>query len=238
MTPEVTWIQKAPQRPLCDVPWLGNSVVLADGAVNFCCFSSAVVGNVNEQPFDKVWNGQTMQRIRRALSNQTLPPECQSTSCPIYRGDDRHYILNRMDGSHGVRATGTLDPNRSIRERLEGSRIRHSSFNPAKGEAPDIVIEFHVAGAPVVADLFVAVSMPDGKTVFLPDKEDYAIPFQWGIELRHQEEPQEISVLQHGKEFELPGTYRVCAALFRSNENPNLLSNCYWSAQCDFAVEI
>lgn len=234
MTLDVTWIALAARRPLCDVPWLGNSVVLADGSVNFCCFSSAVVGNVNGSSFDEVWNGKAMQRIRKALANQVLPPECQSTSCPIYRGDDRHYVLDRMDGPNGFRATGNSDPHQAIRERLAGSVIRLTAA--AKGTLPGVTIDFRVKEAPVKADLFVALTGPDGKTVFLPDSEDYAVPFKCWLELCPQDEPQSIEISQP-RSGAVPGNYKLCAALFDCSQNPNLLSNCYWSSVAEMSVK-
>lgn len=234
MTLDVTWISPTARPPLCDVPWLGNSVVLADGSVNFCCFSSAVVGNVNSNSFEEVWNGKTMQRIRKALTNQVLPPECQSTSCPIYRGDDRHYVLDRMDGPNGFRATGNADPHQAIRERLAGSGV--TVTDAPEGTLPGITLEFRVTGSSLQADLFVALTRPEGDTVFLPDKEDYAVPFKCWLELRPQDEPQRIEVLPP-TEGASPGTYRLCAALFQPSQNPNLLSNCYWANTSEFTIK-
>ena len=234
MSLEVTWIQTAPRQPLCDVPWVGNSVVLADGSVNFCCFSSAVVGNVNELPFDKIWNGKSMQRIRRALSNQSLPAECRSTSCPIYRGDDMHNIIDRMEGPSGPKKTGTQDPHKEIRERLKGSELKISPPGE-KGGTPAISVNLRIEGGSLSADLFVAMTLPNGTTVFLPGEEDYALPFQTWLTLK-PEEPRDIQVLAPERKLDLSGEYQVCAALFHCSQNPNLLSNCYWSAVGNFTV--
>ena len=231
MTVEVSWIHPSSPRPLCDVPWMGNSVVLADGSVNFCCFSSAVVGNVNQHSFEEIWRGNTMQRIRRALISQKLPAECQSTSCPIFRRDDTHYIRDRMEGSNSFRSTGTHDPHKEKRESLKHSAI---TIPPqSAGEPRAITIDFHNAGPAFYADLFVALTLPSGAVAFLPDYEPYAVPLQSGIEIRQHETPF-ILPLGEGKGHS--GECTVCAGLFQPHTDPNLLSNCYWSASATFML--
>ncbi len=232
----VLWIDAAPRRPLCDVPWLGTSVVLSDGGVNFCCFSSAVVGNVNDKPFEQIWSGTAMQRIRRELTEQRLPHECQSTSCPIYRGDDLHYILGRMEGHNRFKVTGTHDPHLHVRQRLQGSELRVSSDHLQTREVIEVSVDLHCQGAPIVADLFVAIHPPDGVSRFFPNGEEYAVPCLADVKLCEDRTPLRLDALVPGDRLQITGNYQICAALFERGSNPNLLSNCYWSAVSTFTV--
>lgn len=233
MIPEVSWIKDS-RRPLCDVPWLGNSLVHADGSLNFCCHSNASIGNVNHDRFERIWNGPKMQEIRRALSNQVLPPECCTSSCPIYRGDDRNYITDRMLGPNAREVAVHEDPHKDIRQRLSGSVIKLATSE--KGQMPSIALELKVKGAPVKADIFVAVTAPDGTLAFLPGNESFAIPFRCQVELREQAEPVEILVSKARGGIGITGHYSICAALFQCKQNPNILSNCYWSARSEFNI--
>jgi len=231
----VLWIETR-QQPLCDVPWLGTSVILSDGNVNFCCFSNAVVGNVHEVPFEQIWHGTIMRRIRHALSEQQLPPECQVTSCPIYRHDDMHYIFNRMRGSNSFKATGTHDPHAWVRERLQRSELRVDETRA--GDTLEVSLEFHYQGAPMVADLFVGIWHPDHGIRFLPNYEDYAIPFRSCVEFSEECMPLRFKVCeQRLATLQTIGDYQICAALFENNSNPNLVSNCYWSMSKTFHTQ-
>ena len=73
--------------PFAKCPGVGTVAILSDGT-NLCCYSSAIVGNVNRNSFVEIWNGPAMQNIRRELVEGRFPPECRSTSCPIFRGDE------------------------------------------------------------------------------------------------------------------------------------------------------
>jgi hypothetical protein len=232
----VGWIAAAPQRPLCDVPWLGTSVVLSDGSVNFCCFSDAVVGNVNTASFEEVWDGKVMRHIRHELSEQRFPHECQSSSCPLYRGDQLHYLLDRMDGPNSFRATATHDPHAQLREQLAGSALLVSG-GTGGGDPIRASLEFRFQGNRLSADLFVGVRHPDGVIRFLPNSETYAVPMLTGIALSEKESSMQLDLLPDGAgRFRAAGDYEICAALFERDSNPNLLSNCYWSASCTIAV--
>lgn len=227
----VLWIATEHRPPLCDVPWNGTSVVLSDGSVNFCCFSGAVVGSVKEKPFEQVWNGSIMQDIRQSLSEQRFPSQCQSTRCPIYRGDDQHFILDRMGGQNSFKATGTHDPHKQVRERLQRSelQVNHKTVKP--GDTLGVNLAIHCTGIPLVADLFIGIRCPDGAMHFLPNFEEYAVPFMSYMELNEDQAPQQIEVLAEPVDFfQAAGEYQICTSLFESGSNPNLQSNCYWSA--------
>jgi hypothetical protein len=210
--------------------------MLSDGGVNFCCFSDAVVGNVNQNSFEEIWNGETMQGIRSELTEQRLPRECQSTSCPIYRGDDLHYILDRMEGRNRFAASGTHDPHRQLRERLEGSKIEVHGDHPRIGKTLELSVDLKWRGEPSNADLFIAISRPDGQFCFLPTNEEFPLPFLCVVGLAESGTPLRFDARASASCFPVAGNYQLCAALFETNSNPNLLSNCYWSETRTLAV--
>jgi hypothetical protein len=226
-TPDVLWLQAPPRQPLCDVPWLGTAVVLSDGNVNFCCYSSTIVGNVNQRSFEEIWNGSVMRRVRRELTAHRLPPECQSNSCPFFRGDELNYIYDRMEGRYSFRATGTQDPHATLRERLQGTALQVIRHGGSMEALVDVDLEIRYQGQPILTDVFVAIRSPDGSLRFLPDFDDYATPFFPYLELHEERSPLHLEVLRQGT-FDA-GESQVCAALFASGSNPNLVSNCYWS---------
>jgi hypothetical protein len=227
---KIIWIEAQPQRPLCDVPWIGNSIILDDGRVHFCCFSYYTPGNVNEKSFEDIWNGSIMQGIRQALSEQRLPPECQAAKCPIYRGDDSDYIIERMEGSYSYKVTKKHDPHRCVRELFHGSKLQVNHEEVLIGDILKVSLEFHYLGDSIVADLFVGIRYPDGVVRFLPNYEEYAVPFRTNCEFNKEQNSREFKVFEQTVNSLPSGCYQICSALFVNYSNPNLISNCYWSA--------
>ncbi len=71
----------------CGVPWF-SSYVDAKGRVYPCCYlltAEHVMGNIHEQPFEKIWNGDTYRRFRAALMSDR-PHLNGCNTCP--RNDD------------------------------------------------------------------------------------------------------------------------------------------------------
>jgi len=222
--PNVRWIAAAPLRPLCDVPWVGTSVVLSDGNVNFCCFSSALVGNVNEASFESIWAGERMQRIRRELTAQRFPAECQSPSCPLFRSDEETFLRQRMDG--------VAAPNlRDMRWRVRESTLELDKEHLNIWQAPKVTLDLKYEGGAFAADLFIAVQLSDSSFRFLPDYTDYPVPFC------RLDAPCVHTVPLLPKYFMLPGRYELSAALFEPESNPNLLASCYWAQAKRIHVE-
>ena len=225
----ILWLEDLPRRPLCDVPWMGNTVVLANGDVNFCCFSDAVVGNVKETPLKEIWNNDVMRRIRRVLRDQDLPPECRTSSCPILRGDQNHVILTRMEGAYREKMTGTSDPHAAIRAGFAGSGVELTVGGSKDATVFDFALRY--TGAPVCVDLYIAVRGDDRTTRFLPRREEVPIPCRVGIRLPSDSPLSFRFSIEGGR----PGSYDVCGAVFESGSHPSIGSNCYWFARARLA---
>ena len=198
---KVAWIGEQP-RPLCDVPWVGTVAVLSDGNVNFCCYSSAIVGNVNRTPFLEIWNSADMQRIRRELTEGRFPLECQSMSCPIYRGDAAYAIRP---------ANGGVDHEQIFRGAIQQT------------DDGQVVLEVAYQGEPAKADIFVSVRLADGSLRFVPGNESYALPLAREIELREDASPLRIAL------FDQTVVGELCVGIFAAGSDPTRIENCYWA---------
>lgn len=232
---DIPWIKSAPKQPLCDVPWVGTAVVLSDGSVNFCCFSDAAVGNVNQQPFEKIWNGHAMQRIRKTLAAGQLPIECHSTACPFYRGDKSHFIYERMDGSDQSMVPREYPPPAQARVQIRGSRLKIRKPEIRTGESCEFVLELQWCGAPGVADVFVGVGLGQ-KMNFLPNFDAFAVPYLCEIKLAESKAPIIIKGRVRAEYLQVHGNYQLCAALFAPESNPYIQANSYWSDTQGFTI--
>jgi len=227
-----TWIERQPAHPLCDVPWVGRSVVLSDGRVNFCCYSDAVVGNVNEQPLEQIWRGEPMRRIRETLVRQRFPVECQSNSCPIFRGDRYSFLHERMDG----RERGE-EAERDRRE-LGASELSITPARAALGDPVRVELRLASRGSPRAVDLFVGVTAPDGRVRFLPEWTETPLPFALGVVVGGAGGPTTLALFDAPVGGAIvPGAYEICAGLFFPAANPNVAANCLWSTRGRLSIE-
>jgi radical SAM protein with 4Fe4S-binding SPASM domain len=79
----------------CPVPW-GSVALLANGDVMACCFPTMVMGNLNEQSLEEIWNGKVYQHLRTSVNSDNPPEVCKY--CPNYRLDNNRnsYLFNRV----------------------------------------------------------------------------------------------------------------------------------------------
>lgn len=75
-------------EPMCKKPWT-ETLIGIDGSVKFCCHMQSrdkkyniVLGNLNEQSFEEIWNGTLAKRFRNKFINKVFPQECWP--CPYY----------------------------------------------------------------------------------------------------------------------------------------------------------
>ena len=66
----------------CSYPW--NFLLIdTDGDVRPCCYSSVSLGNMAEKPFEELWNGKIMQRMRRDFLDNRIPAFCRDKHCRV-----------------------------------------------------------------------------------------------------------------------------------------------------------
>ncbi len=64
----------------CRDPW-ESFWVRPNGDVCMCCFSRTVMGNLEKQSLEEIWNGERYQYFRRHVNTAYLPEECKE--CPL-----------------------------------------------------------------------------------------------------------------------------------------------------------
>lgn len=104
------------RMPHCFAPWK-FAFVESDGRVRPCCVLDQYMGDINDQPFANVWNGQAYRRLRRAmLGRGPLPARCRHcTDGQRYEGADatlRHaaggHQLHRLEFPDGFKPPASL----------------------------------------------------------------------------------------------------------------------------------
>jgi len=63
----------------CEFPWTGLRVEM-NGSVRACCAESILLGNIDEQPFEEIWNGPPARTMRRLFLEGRPPEGCQNCS--------------------------------------------------------------------------------------------------------------------------------------------------------------
>jgi MoaA/NifB/PqqE/SkfB family radical SAM enzyme len=70
-------------RKKCSSPW-SNLEIRPNGDATFCPdFPDYIIGNILEEPFEKIWNGEKARKFRRLLIENGLFPLC-SRCCGLY----------------------------------------------------------------------------------------------------------------------------------------------------------
>ncbi len=74
-----------PQPGECYEPWM-TFLVSQNGAVTTCCRAREVMGNLLEQSFKEIWNGELYRKYRRTINTFRPPEACRA--CPVKTGHD------------------------------------------------------------------------------------------------------------------------------------------------------
>lgn len=74
----------------CQKPWTDINNFTVDGRMDVCCITTGAsqehyaLGNILEQDFQEIWNGEQMREFRRTVNSDTPLPPCQR--CPMAYG--------------------------------------------------------------------------------------------------------------------------------------------------------
>jgi len=77
-------------RFYCQKPWTDINNFTVDGRMDVCCITTGpsqehyALGNIFEQDFQSIWNGEKMREFRRTVNSDTPLPPCQR--CPMAYG--------------------------------------------------------------------------------------------------------------------------------------------------------
>ena len=227
------WADPMKSYPICDVPWYGRSVILSSGDVHFCCFSGAIVGNVNQQPFEEIWNGPKMQEIREALTEGTLPAECRSPSCPVFVDETTGTLVPIIQRLPQDVVKQNSNRVAEVRDRLLDSEliIEPSVVRPGQTVRLKTIVRADEYG--VTLDRYLAIRNPDGSLHFVPRGDSHPLPYAAQSLVKGTEEfVLELPVIDETT----PGEYEVCSAFFDAGSSSGFVENCYWSACAKFTV--
>ena len=76
---------------LCVLPWV-HTEFTTDGTANPCClYTGAPMGNLKQDNFLDVWNGDTYQNLRKEFLNGGQPKGCSM----CWEGEDAGYQSKR-----------------------------------------------------------------------------------------------------------------------------------------------
>jgi len=75
----------SPDRPACDYPWR-QVQVFENGDIFLCCLGETKVGNLMENSFEEIWNGEEVQRYRRGMLDKKYYRDC--ATCKLIAPDD------------------------------------------------------------------------------------------------------------------------------------------------------
>jgi MoaA/NifB/PqqE/SkfB family radical SAM enzyme len=78
------WLNRNSKK-ICYNPWTHFEVNNPNGDVTMCCDVPTVLGNVNEQSIEEIWNGQKYQRMRRMMFDRGAEAVC-GPQCPLING--------------------------------------------------------------------------------------------------------------------------------------------------------
>lgn len=61
----------------CEVPW-ATAAITANGEVMACCMPGTVIGNLNEQSLNEIWNGPEFSAFRNRVNTPDPPAPCRN----------------------------------------------------------------------------------------------------------------------------------------------------------------
>jgi radical SAM protein with 4Fe4S-binding SPASM domain len=74
----------------CEVPW-ATAVFTANGDVMACCMPGTVMGNLNEQSLDEIWNGPKFAAFRMRVNSTNPPASCRNCGMMRVRNNRKAY---------------------------------------------------------------------------------------------------------------------------------------------------
>ena len=99
------WRTKDIHAP-CEVPW-ATAAITGDGNVMACCMPGTIVGNLNEQTLDAIWNGPRFAAFRSRVNTPNPPASCRNCGMSRVHNNPKayapvRYALPLSDPSSGI----------------------------------------------------------------------------------------------------------------------------------------
>jgi MoaA/NifB/PqqE/SkfB family radical SAM enzyme len=80
------------EKFICKNPWTHFEVNNPNGDVTMCCDNNTILGNVNDETIEEIWNGEKFQDIRRVMRDKGAHSICPHT-CPVMHGGKKYQEL-------------------------------------------------------------------------------------------------------------------------------------------------
>ena len=68
----------------CSLPFTDISIK-RDGKVRVCCYNTKILGDLNIQTLEEIWNGAEYQELRERIERDDFSYGCIGNGCPIAR---------------------------------------------------------------------------------------------------------------------------------------------------------
>lgn len=81
---------------VCKHPWSHFEVNNPNGDVTMCCNNDMVLGNVNENTIEKIWNGEAFVTNRKRMRDEGAYAMCPHT-CPVLQGGKKYENMDWYD---------------------------------------------------------------------------------------------------------------------------------------------
>jgi radical SAM protein with 4Fe4S-binding SPASM domain len=85
----------------CEVPW-ATAAITANGDVMACCVPGTVIGNLNEQNLDEIWNGPEFATFRSRVNTPDPPAPCRNCGMARVHNNRKAYAPVRYTQSLGL----------------------------------------------------------------------------------------------------------------------------------------
>jgi radical SAM protein with 4Fe4S-binding SPASM domain len=82
----------------CEVPW-ATVAITGNGDVMACCMPGTVMGNLNEQTLDTIWNGKEFADFRMRVNSPNPPASCRNCGMSRVHNNPKAYAPVRSAGA-------------------------------------------------------------------------------------------------------------------------------------------
>jgi radical SAM protein with 4Fe4S-binding SPASM domain len=96
----------------CEIPW-ATAMITGNGDVMACCMPGTVMGNLNEQSMDQIWNGSNFAAFRMRVNSINPPTPCRNCGVSRVRNNRKAYASVRY-GLSGEEAKAPKDPREAV----------------------------------------------------------------------------------------------------------------------------
>ena len=118
-SPVTKWRDEDIHAP-CEVPW-ATAAITANGDVMACCMPGTVIGNLNEQSLEEIWNGPSFASFRMRVNSTDPPASCRNCGMSRVANNRRAYAPVRYaqpsSTAGAVRPTASAPPAGSVAAR-------------------------------------------------------------------------------------------------------------------------